>query len=251
MQDPEIEDIFLPLEAFRPDGTRKQYIPAEEYIALQHPRNMGKPQYLNEAKNYILMGPRGYGKSYCAMGIIAQEFLTDSATEHGNPSVANIIVGAGHTNYSKGLLLKVQECLDKLPGKQIINGITYPSPLSKQTTGSLQPSMSLTAKYEKQIGKKWDKAGSGSFIKHVSYADNEFAGQGDRNTLMLYEEFGMFSNVVACHHAADSNMKLEGVKFGIGMYLGTGGDLEGGGTVGALEMYYDPEKFDCLAFQDV
>ena len=197
------------------------------------------------------MGPRGFGKSYSiGSGVITHEFLFDSKLSSEDKSVANIIVGAGHTNFSKGLLLKVNECMDMLPGAQKINNLLYPSPFSSQTTGSLQPSKSLVAEYEVQVGKKWETTGSRSFIKHVSYADNPYAGQGDRNTLMVYEEFGMFNNVLDCHYAAESNMILDNVKFGVGIYLGTGGAMESGGTAGAREMFYHPEKYNALSYQD-
>ena len=42
---------------------------------------------------------------------------------------------------------------------------------------------------------------------------------------------GMFSNLKASHEASVECMKNGAYKFGSCMYLGTGGDMEGGGTV--------------------
>ena len=105
----------------------------------------------------------------------------------------------------------------------------YPSPFAKKTTGSLAPSSIYQSKYKKRIGAKWKEAGSLSTIKHVSYADNPFAAQGGRNTIMVYEEVGMHSNILECYDASVENMRLNGRKFGTAIFLGTGGDMEGGG----------------------
>ena len=39
-------------------------------------------------------------------------------------------------------------------------------------------------------------------------------------------------------------------KFGTMMFIGTGGDMSGGGTLNAQKMFYEPESFDCLSFID-
>jgi hypothetical protein len=46
-------------------------------------------------------------------------------------------------------------------------------------------------------------------------------------------------------------MKNGTYKFGSCMYLGTGGDMEGGGTVDARDMFYNPEVYDMISFKDV
>jgi len=45
-------------------------------------------------------------------------------------------------------------------------------------------------------------------------------------------------------------MKNGTYKFGSCMYLGTGGDMEGGGTVDARDMFYNPDVYDMISFDD-
>lgn len=35
------------------------------------------------------------------------------------------------------------------------------------------------------------------------------------------------------------------------MFLGTGGDMNGGGTLDAMEMFYNPGQFECIEFEDI
>ncbi len=243
----------LPESCISSNGKKKTYVPTQEYLWMQHPDNMGKALYENEAENYILMGARGFGKSYSVAGIIAHEFLFDGMTTYDRtiaPPSIDIVVGAGHSNFSGDLLKKVKVILDKLPGEQEVMGRVYPAPFSKKTMGSLSPSSTLTAKYNMRLGNQWKTMGSLSSIKHVSYADNPFAAQGGRNTLMIYEEVGMHSNILECLEASVENMIIEGRKYGTAILLGTGGDMEGGGTIGAKKIFYNPARYDALAFDD-
>lgn len=191
--------------------------------------------------------------SYMVASLVAHEFLFDGLTVYNptiSPSAVDVVVGAGHTNFSADLLAKVKIMLDKLPGEQEILGSVYPSPFSKKTIGSLAPSSVYQAKYKKRVGNKWKEAGSFSTIKHVSYADNPFAAQGGRNTIMVYEEVGMHANILECYDASVENMRLNGRKFGTAIFLGTGGDMEGGSTLGAKEIFYNPGKYDAIRLQD-
>jgi len=88
-------------------------------------------------------------------------------------------------------------------------------------------------------------------IKNRTFKDNPFAVQGTRPGLMLLEEVGMFSNLEEVYGATVENQR-EGInKFGTTIFTGTGGDFEGGGTRDAYKMFYNPQNFDILPFEDV
>jgi len=87
-------------------------------------------------------------------------------------------------------------------------------------------------------------------IKHRTYKDNEFAAQGSRSTISVYEEIGMFSNLIRTVNANVETQRDSTSKFGTSIFIGTGGDFEGGGTRDAHEMFYHPDKFDLLMFED-
>ncbi len=218
--------------------------------------DLGKPKFLSDAQNLIWMANRGCGKSYFAAGaVIAHEFLFDGLKEYNLEALKDIpkteiLVGAGDAKYSKDLLKKVILGLENLPGGIEINGKFYPCPLFKQTSGSLlNPNSILEHKYNKKVGGSWKTCGSGSFIKHVTYSDNPFAGQGTRPAVAVKEEIGMFDTLEASVEA-DVETQMDGTrKFGSTLLMGTGGDMEGG-TLAAHKIFYAPKTYQCLEFED-
>ena len=234
----------------------ENYVPAREYLRKNHGKSLGKPLFDNEAKNFMMMGSRGFGKSYSvAGGIIGHEFVFDGMKSYdpdllkSAPST-EIVVGAGDAKYSGDILKKTQFGLDNLPGGIEIGDIFYPSPFAKQYGGSWYSGKEVIAEYKKKMGGTWKLLGTKSKIKHRTFKDNPFAANGTRPAVMVLEEIGMFNNLKASHEASVECMKNGTYKFGSCMYLGTGGDMEGGGTVDARDMFYNPDVYDMISFKD-
>lgn len=172
------------------------YIPASEYLRKIHTKNLGKPLFENEAMNFLMMGSRGFGKSYSvAGGIIGHEFVFDGMKSYdpeyiGSPPSTEIVVGAGDAKYSGDILKKTQFGLDNLPGGIEIGDKFYPSPFSKQYGGSWYSGKEVIAQYKKKLGGTWKILGSKSKIKHRTFKDNAFAANGTRPAVMVMEEIG-------------------------------------------------------------
>jgi hypothetical protein len=132
----------------------------------------------------------------------------------------------------------------------MIGELYYPCPFYKQTTGSWQPTKEMVALYKKKLGGAWKELGSRSTIKHRTYKDNPFASNGTRPAILVKEEIGMFDNLIAAHEADIECQNNGTYKFGSTMLLGTGGDMAGG-TVDASKMFYDPETYRLLVFDDI
>lgn len=214
---------------------------------------LGKPLYENLPCNLLLLSNRGSGKTSWAANECVREFITDSAKEYipgVNETKAEIIVGAYDAKFSSIPIGIIQLALSELPGSQNIGDRYYPSPLSKIISGSFLPSKDAQHLYTKKIGGKWKEFGTRSIIKHRTYKDNPFASQGGRYTLKLAEEIGMWNNLLECHYA-DENQVIGNSKLGTTIYIGTGGDMKGGGSLAAYKMFYDPEAYNCIAFDDV
>jgi hypothetical protein len=246
----------LPSTCFRKDGTLKKYVHAREYLRKIHQRDLGRPLYENEAKNFMMLGSRGFGKSYFVSGaVIAHQFLFDGAFSYQelreNKLTTEVLVGAGDAKYSKDLLSKVKTGLDELPGGIMLNKRYYACPLSKDYSGSWEVGNKILAEYETKDGGEWVVKGSKSTIHHRTFKDNPFAGNGTRPSVAVLEEIGFFNNLESAHGALKETMNNGSVKFGSGLYLGTGGDMEGGGTVDAQKIFYNPEAYDMTVFQDV
>lgn len=236
-----------------------KYVPARDYLRKNHSGNLGKPLFENEAKNIVDVEARGGGKSYGASSLIGHNFLFDGATDYDHyldsiqnkqPFSSETLVGAIDAKYSKDLLTKFQLGIENLPGSMEYNGQYYPSPFSKSFSGSLQPSKNIEQVREIKEGNNWIKKGSHSKVHHRTFADNPFAGNGTRPGLTFLEEAGFMYNLVDSLGALKECTQDGAYKFGVIWIFGTGGDMDGGSTQALQSVFYNPEGFDCLVFND-
>jgi len=251
----------LPPEVFKPNGSFKKYIPAREYLRMTHTTDLGKPLFQNGAKNVIDIQARGGGKSYGMSGLVGHNFTTDGATDYdeyfegltnGNRMACETMVGAIDSAYSKDLLTKVQLGFDELVGEQMFQNEAYPSPMKKGYNGSwFSGKQFIEAKVDKMIGGRWKRVGSGSIIYHRSFRDDPFSGNGTRCSLIVLEEVGFFSNLKATLGALKDTTYNGPNKYGVIYMTGTGGDMEGGSSEQAMEIFNNPSGFDCLEFNDI
>jgi len=80
------------------------------FLRQRHNEDLGKPLYNNQARNLLVMGPRGWGKSYWAANIAAHEYLTDGQREYipGTPpkETAEVMLSAYNAPYVNDLITK-------------------------------------------------------------------------------------------------------------------------------------------------
>lgn len=139
--EPDITDEYLKKKypfTINSSGNRKQFIPPLSSLTMQHPYHKGKAQFYNEAYNLMLMGARNFGKSYMiGVGVVAHQWLTDGITDASEKRKTVLLtVGAELAHYSNLLLQKTKLSIENMPGKKIVNGKVYNSPLAKQYVGS-------------------------------------------------------------------------------------------------------------------
>lgn len=190
------------------------------------------------------------------VGMALKEWLFDGATVYNeesitHPSAVDITVGAEDSQKSSLMMTKMKIALERLPGSRIINGRLYPSPISKQYQGSWIVGKQIVAEYQKKYPGGWKTVGSQSVLKHRSFKDNPFADQGARNLLIVLEEIGMFNLLKQVFYNTRDNLQDGDRKIGSLFMLGTGGDMEAGGTEDSRDMFYNPEVFDILYFDDI
>lgn len=225
------------------------------FLRTRQKEDLGKPLYNNEAKNLFILGPRGWGKSFWGANCAVHEYITDGQKEY-NPgvpvtNVAEILLGAYASTYVNDLITKIQDILAHYPGGMQVGDVYYPPPFHKTLGGTWAIGKKAENYYKRKIGGKWLFAGTRSCFKPRVYKDNHLAGVGGRNTVKIAEEIGVWDNLIESHFADENTQKLNNYKFGSAMYIGTGGDMVGGGTLAAQKMMYDPEAYDCLVFDDV
>jgi hypothetical protein len=247
--------------ARKKDGTLKKYVPAREYLRKIHLANLGKPIYHNEARNVIDIESRGTGKSYTIGNFVKNTYLNDgcydfdefvAAEKAGTPFSVEVMVGAIDGKYTKDLLDKIQLSFDYFPGGQTVNGIFYPPPLLKESTGSWYSGKNyIENRYQvKQANGEWETKGTGSKIYNRAFADSE-GGNGMRMSLGVIEEVGFFNILEDALASMKDTTKDGTVKFGTIWMAGTGGQMESGKSESAKVVFNDPESYDCLSFNDI
>lgn len=256
MSDPSIK---IDSTCYRKDGTLKNYISARNYLRQLHNKPKGFALYQNEARNLLMLGSRGFGKSYMVgIGVVLHELIFDGAKEYNeytmkNPYKVEIFVGAAIAAKSADILDKTKLAMEHLPGDWAANTKEYkPSPFKKQMSGTLNPNNMKNPwkhEYQKKVGGSWKTAGTGSNIKHGIYTtENPEAAAGTRPGVMVVEEVGLCGNVLTVHGSNTACQKEGTWKFGSTVYLGTGGNVE---KVQETEILFrDPEGFDFLSFDD-
>jgi hypothetical protein len=224
----------------------RNYIPAREYLRKIQPGHMGKPIYRNQAKNVIDLEARGGGKSFWSAALILHNFLFDGSYDYDlylenkkneTPSTSDTVVGAIESKYSDDLLKKVKIAIEHLPDKQIINSELYPSPLWVNFTGSLSSGKTLTSNV-------------GSVINHRTFSEDPLAANGTRPNRAFLEEVGFLSNIVEVWGALESTQASSDYKNLVIYGLGTGGLSTHGAVTHTKEIFYNPEEFNCLSFDD-
>jgi len=229
----------------------KIYVPAREYLRRNFSTNLGKPLYHNTAKNVLDLEGRGGGKSMWASACIAHNYLFDGARDYehhlkrrldNNPYNSDTVVGAIQAVYSTDLLSKVSTALEYLPGqKQVINNFgevdIYPSPLSTISTGSLAPGKTLTSRTK-------------SVLNHRTFQDNPLAANGTRPNRVFLEEVGFMNNITEVWGALEATQAAAQHKRLVIYALGTGGLTTAGAALYTQDIFYNPEEYNCLAFED-
>lgn len=255
----DIEGDEIPLKIsnyFKKDGSRKEYITPREYLRKLHNKPLGLPIYENEAKNFMLLGARGGGKSFLTAGTGAHEWLFDGAkyyTEESikNPGVAEILVGAAISSKSSEILAKLEDMIENMPGAYNDESV---HPFYKEHSGSLHPNNFKNPyrhEYEKKIGGKWKKLGSKSKILHATFTvENPEAAAGTRPGIIIVEEIGLMPNVLTVHGSNEAAQMTDGVvKFGTSIYIGTGGNVEK--IIESELIFRDPNGFSMMEFDDI
>jgi len=252
------DSVTIDKSAYNSKGEVKTYITAREYLRKTHSKPYGQALWENQATNLFMLGARGFGKSFMVgVGIILYEILFDGARYYtqesiNNPAKNELLVGAALSSKSSDLLAKVKEAIDNIPGSWGDSSEFTPSPFYKEMTGSLKPNNGKNLWqhwYDKKVGGQWIKEGTKSNLKHVTFTtENPEAGAGGRHAVIVVEEVGLCPNILTIHGSNTACMMEGENQFGSCVYLGTGGNMEK--IVESQVMFYDPEGFDFLAFDN-
>lgn len=224
-----------------------------KYLGPQHIRCISVE---NESGLYLTNDFIVTHNSYLTgVGVVLHEWLFDGARIYNkesieNPSVVEILVGAANTAKSKDILDKTELALNNLAGP----GGYVKHPFYKEHMGTLKSNNMNNAfrnEYLKKVGGEWEKKGSMSNIKHVTFTiTNPEAAAGTRPNIIVVEEVGLLENVLQVHASNEATMVTDGTnRFGTTIYIGTGGNMDK--IVESEILFRDPEANTLLAFDDI
>jgi hypothetical protein len=89
-----------------------------------------------------------------------------------------------------------------------------------------------------------------SEIMALTFGDNPDAARGKDGIIILYEEAGKFPNLKDAYMATKESLEDGTFITGQMVIFGTGGDMESG-TIDFAEMFFNPEAFDLLPFNNI
>jgi len=243
-------------------GTYKKYKPADEMLWEYQTKPLGTILMFNEALNLADIESRGVGKSYTMSGLVGYTFITSGVTSYeaaklahsqGKPPTAEQLIGAIDSKYSGDTVSKFKLGMEEMVGSQSVGSITYPSPFSRLTAGSLDCGNGKNPfrhEYKVKEGGTWKFKGTKSNIQHRSFDANIFAGNGNRYIFGVLDEIGLMYNLLGAMGQLGECMVAGGEKFGGLWMTGTGGDMDGGASLAIYSVFYDPRAWACVARKD-
>lgn len=107
-----------------------------------------------------------------------------------------------------------------------------------------------TASFVKMVGGTKTEAGYLSTIMAVSFGDNPDAARGKDAKYVLFEEAGVFPNLIESYKATRPGLSAGKYITGQMLVFGTGGDMESG-TVDFAKMFYNPIEYGAMPFVNI
>ncbi len=184
-----------------------------------------------ENKGVILVKPRRTGFSYKNAALVTWEFnfFRDSKS----------LIGSNPSMFAENTMKMVLDNLNFLN-----NNTEWIKPRNPDTTTFVK------ARHQVNIDgvKIWK--GYQSEVECLSFKDNPSGAIGRNCSLFLFEEGGKFDNLNDAFNLSEPCWKSGEDNTGMPIIYGTGGDMEGG-TRDFHEMFYNPEKYNMLAFDNI
>jgi hypothetical protein len=253
-------------------GELKKFIHPRDNIQKLHEKPLGVALYDNPAKNLMVFGSRGGGKSFTFAGIAAHHITFDglkyfTQEDFDNPPTIEVCVGSGGSEKSSEFCTKIEEGLKSFGtdnnlgvwGRADRGDEDYtPNPFYRDWEGGLgvgNKKNPFRYEYSAKINDRWIKGlGTKTKLIHVNYSDKKQGGEaaaaGGRYILHLYEEVGLMSNAVDTWFSNVGTITDSyGQQFGVQIAIGTSGNIEL--VQQSKKIFNTPSDYNCLEYDDV
>ena len=185
-----------------------------------------------ENKHMVVLKARRKGFSYKAGAMLARNYF------HVRNSKNYVFASQKEYLIGDGLLSKAWEFLSFIDDN---TAWTQPRLRDRE--------MSKMAGYKKNVNGADVELGMKSQIMGVSLKDNPDKVRGKAGDLIFFEEAGSFGGLLKAWEVAMPTMRQGSKTLGTMVAFGTGGE-EGSGFEGMDELFYHPDSYDCLAFDN-
>tara|TARA_B100001094_G_scaffold80468_1_gene76694 strand:+ start:3153 stop:5117 length:1965 start_codon:yes stop_codon:yes gene_type:complete len=184
-------------------------------------------------RHMTVLKARRKGYSYKAAAMLARNYFLIRNSKN--------YVFAGQKEYliGDGLLSKAWEILSFVD-----NNTAWTQPRLKDRE------MNKMSGYKKNVNGADVELGMKSMIMGVSLKDNPDKVRGKAGELIFFEEAGAFPGLLKAWEVAMPTMRQGANTLGTMIAFGTGG-TEGADFEGMEELFYNPDSYDCLAFENV
>ena len=188
-----------------------------------------------EGKHLVVLKSRQRGYSFKGASMLVRNYeLIPGSKSFAVASEQKFLIG-------DGLLTKAW---------QIMDFIDKNTAWSKQRLTSTRMERVAGFKITDEFGKQTEQ-GYLSSITGITLKNDPERLRGTRGKLVLFEEGGKFPNLETAWRVEQPAVETDdGVAFGLLIAFGTGG-TEGGAFDGLKNLFYKPEAFNCLAFQNI
>ena len=235
----EIEMNMLPNNVYKEDGSYKKYIWAWDYLRTHYlidnkvDRPLGIALFDNPMRNSLVITCRSIGKSlYHSIADMMHEFITGGIRywkDRAKISESSLIFFAGSATKKQmeKTLKMISVFYSNLPGDYVTydskgKEIYTPSPFYRKLQGSWELGNTLMHTYRKKDGRV---EGTKTMLELYPIVSAD-AATGDRYAIIFVEEIGLLHIADQFYHMCKDSMKVDGIKTGRLVMVGTGGDIE-------------------------
>jgi hypothetical protein len=179
-------------------------------------------------KGMITVKGRRQGYSYKAAAIVSHEFnfYRDSSC----------LIGAYFSTFSANTMrMVIDNC----------NFLNRYTEFKKQRNPDLQDH--IRARYKVTVDGLEIWKGYNSVCKSVTFKDNEFAAVGNSANWLVFDEAGIFDNIIQAYNMSEPLIKDGSEYIGVALLFGSSGDMEKG-SLYFKEMFEKPSTYNMLEF---
>ena len=183
----------------------------------------------------LLITGRGEGKSYKASALASWRYTFFKNTHS--------VVSASTSDYADKLWFKIREGLNSL----------HPEIYHNRDISDTKDLIISGTIYKDENGQRREK-GYFSKIEKVVYDFKPGKNRGSRPDIHIFEEIGSWApdkgRLIDCYNMSKASWTRGSKQTCLPILIGTGGEMKSGGSRDAKEMFYNPEAFNLLKFDD-